>query len=496
MTDEKKKVFWPILEIFIIGILALGFSTYASCNFWVVRDNTSDSSVFSYVARVILNGGMPYRDAFDHKGPLIYLINVVGLLISDWKGIWVIEVVTLFSTFFIMYRIARLFVSRIWSLLILLTSSCLLGTFYKGGNLTEEYAMPFIAAGIYIFIDYFVNHRISKIRLVICGASFAAVLMLRANMCALWIVMCIVVLVQCIIEKRYRDLGGFLLWFITGALLVILPIVIWLGANGVLKAFVQDYLVFNGKYTSDSKWASTGHKVDSFTYFTNRSIVLFTGIGMLYVSYRKRKIFDITYTLYLVVNMLMISMSGQSYEHYGMILIPAFVYPFVRMTGILYESRNRTLADFFMLYLICIFAAPFWLGAFDSAVQVMSARKHGNSDQMSISVKETAGIVDGNTSENDRIMVFGNWDIIYNLSDRFASNEYSYQAPVLSIDKEKAADFWNKMNENKPKVIVYPNNVGPSHREKCDAFLRDNGYVEIGRTTNQGTPGAVIYALQ
>ncbi|MCI6174688.1 MAG: hypothetical protein MR671_10600, partial [Clostridiales bacterium] len=76
------------------------------------------------------------------------------------------------------------------------------------------------------------------------------------------------------------------------------------------------------------------------------------------------------------------------------------------------------------------------------------------------------------------------------------SNEYSYQAPVLSIDKEKAADFWNKMNENKPKVIVYPNNVGPSHREKCDAFLRDNGYVEIGRTTNQGTPGAVIYALQ
>lgn len=151
MTDEKKKVFWPILEIFIIGILALGFSTYASCNFWVVRDNTSDSSVFSYVARVILNGGMPYRDAFDHKGPLIYLINVVGLLISDWKGIWVIEVVTLFSTFFIMYRIARLFVSRIWSLLILLTSSCLLGTFYKGGNLTEEYAMPFIAAGIYIF---------------------------------------------------------------------------------------------------------------------------------------------------------------------------------------------------------------------------------------------------------------------------------------------------------------------------------------------------------
>ena len=37
-----------------------------------------DSSVFRYIGTIMHDGCVPYRDSFDHKGPLIFLINYLG----------------------------------------------------------------------------------------------------------------------------------------------------------------------------------------------------------------------------------------------------------------------------------------------------------------------------------------------------------------------------------------------------------------------------------
>src|SRR5215470_11276925 len=53
-----------------------------------------DSGVFLYAGSRILAGQVPYRDVWDHKGPLIYYIDALGLLIghgSRW-GVWLLEV--------------------------------------------------------------------------------------------------------------------------------------------------------------------------------------------------------------------------------------------------------------------------------------------------------------------------------------------------------------------------------------------------------------------
>ncbi|HUB60918.1 MAG TPA: hypothetical protein VL978_09460 [Puia sp.] len=49
-----------------------------------------DKEVFRYGGRVILGGGIPYRDFFDHKPPLIYFLNFFGLLFGNW-GLWLID---------------------------------------------------------------------------------------------------------------------------------------------------------------------------------------------------------------------------------------------------------------------------------------------------------------------------------------------------------------------------------------------------------------------
>ena len=95
------------LLLFLLGctfITALN----ASDNPFYVGVKLRDSSVFTYIGKVILQGGMPYRDTFDHKGPLIYLINALGLAINERIGVWLIEFVTVFVILLAAYRLARL----------------------------------------------------------------------------------------------------------------------------------------------------------------------------------------------------------------------------------------------------------------------------------------------------------------------------------------------------------------------------------------------------
>jgi 4-amino-4-deoxy-L-arabinose transferase-like glycosyltransferase len=39
-----------------------------------------DEGIFGYIGQVILDGGLPYRDVFDHKPPVVYYLNALALL--------------------------------------------------------------------------------------------------------------------------------------------------------------------------------------------------------------------------------------------------------------------------------------------------------------------------------------------------------------------------------------------------------------------------------
>ena len=70
--------------------------------------SSTDSSVFRTVAMMMDKGYMPYRDSFDHKGPLLYIIDYVGMKISYTHGIWIIEYISLFLTGMVFIGIAKL----------------------------------------------------------------------------------------------------------------------------------------------------------------------------------------------------------------------------------------------------------------------------------------------------------------------------------------------------------------------------------------------------
>ena len=52
-----------------------------------------DAGVFLYAAQRLLDGGLPYRDVWDHKPPLIYLLDALGLLVGGGSplGVWALQ---------------------------------------------------------------------------------------------------------------------------------------------------------------------------------------------------------------------------------------------------------------------------------------------------------------------------------------------------------------------------------------------------------------------
>lgn len=77
--------------IFVCSILVFAFTIASPIHPFVGGTPYTDASVFETVAMMMQRGYMPYLDSFDHKGPVIYLLNYIGALLSPMSGVWFVE---------------------------------------------------------------------------------------------------------------------------------------------------------------------------------------------------------------------------------------------------------------------------------------------------------------------------------------------------------------------------------------------------------------------
>lgn len=478
--------------LLLISSLAFIFSMQCSINIFQSGDSLTDSSVFKTVALYMDEGYMPYKDTFDHKGPLIYLYNWIGMQISYWRGIWVIEFLSLTSTFLIFYKIARLFCNRKFSILTLLIVTVPLNLYFDGGNMSEEYALPYIAAALYIFIDYFLNNIINRKRLIICGLSFGAVCLLRINMIPVWIVFCIAVLIDCLRLKNYKKIGYFISYFLIGIGIICIPILMWLICRGAFVEFINDYFLFNFMYSE----SSTGlDRWETFLFFLNTPFILAACVATACLCNTSKKYFNYAYGISIIVTLIMISMSGRKYGHYGMILIPLLCYPIAKLAEKAKDDLEKK-ATWPIIAIVIIFSVsvcPAWIQSIDNTVTNYMQRDMVESESSTISSKVIDYVVN-NTTEDDLITVYGNWDIIYAKSRRLSASKYSYQDPIIHIDHNKYDEYFNELNEMRPKLII----VTPQDEYKLEGinqFINENDYELLATFDEMKNGNRKIYRI-
>ena len=449
---EKSKTLKQNGYIFLfLLICAFVTALNASDNPLYVGVKLRDSSVFSYMGKLILQGGMPYRDSFDHKGPLMYLINALGLLISGKIGIWLLEFVTVFIILFLVYKLARLLeCTCLTSCAVVVLAMLPMFYYFNWGNVTEEYACVFIMLSLCIFVRYFHTGHVSSPELILCGLSFAAVCLLRINMAALWVVMCLGVLVHSIRNRQAGQLIRFILWFIAGAAIITVPVMIWIIRNNALDAFVKDYFLFNILYCKSNLL----HKINVFAAFCSQATSVLAVAPLVYFWIKERRAIDGLCLCSAVFTLIMISIAGQNYQHYGLILVPLFAYSAARTAAALYEAlrgKDRTFRRTALIAIVCaillLFAQSF---VCFGTVALPTPKK----SQDLAADKKIAGIIRGNTEAEDRISVCGNNDRIYLLADRESASVYSYQYPLADVDPAIRNEYLEDMKAGKAKIIV------------------------------------------
>jgi hypothetical protein len=133
-----------LLIVFGLFFIALFVCMISPLNPFSGDSPETDSSIFLTGARLFLQSKIPYVDFYDHKPPLIFLIDALGLFIGGFVGVWLLELISMSVSVFFAYRIARFFAGKLASLLGTIFSFVILTFFFAESNMTEEYVLPFI----------------------------------------------------------------------------------------------------------------------------------------------------------------------------------------------------------------------------------------------------------------------------------------------------------------------------------------------------------------
>lgn len=455
----------------VIVLVAVATAFAASNNPLSVGRIGRDSSIFHYVARVMKDGGMPYLDTFDHKGPLIYLIDVLGLSINENIGVWIMELCFILIALIYSYKLATLFgAGKKTAIVSSLVCSLALAYYFEGGNQVEEYACTCILVSLYIFAKYFIKKSVRWYDLLLCGITCAMVCLLRINMAALWVVMCIGVLVDCIRNKKTKQLLLYLAWFLAGMAVVTLPVIIWLVNGGAWKAFLEDYFLFNFKYSSDEERASFGMFLQALIGFCRGIPVILGAVFLFHYALDRKRMFEWLCVAALAFSLITMCISGQSYGHYGMVLCPLITCAFAMALGeiTLKEPGKEvlvTIGEKEKKYRIIVIKVM----VLTALLFVISLNRPAVATEFETGLLDIAQAVKENSTEDDRIIVCGNRDCVYLQAERKAASLYSYQDPIAAVDEEIKNRFLQDVRSLDAAVIVV-STTGTWHREVKDTL--------------------------
>lgn len=484
--------------------IALVILSQSPLCFWNRGESGTDSNVFQTVALMMEKGFMPYRDTFDHKGPLIYLINYFGMKLSpDW-GIWLIEVLFMGAAFWAMYKIARLLCGPAASCVVLAVAATPLLNrtilnrmvyYFEYGNLVEEYALPFIAVALYIFLDYLYNDHVNKLRLVVCGICMGGICLLRINMASIWLVFCVFIAVRCVLKKEFADLGRFICYFLIGVCVVVLPILIWLALNKALVPFWNIYIRFNMAYTSGTGGtAGFIEKCRAFKQFFCHDLTFCSFLFTAYAAYTakaKRQALYCVYAVCLLASTLFATISGYTFPHYGMVLVPLYAFPLAYFLwkcgkGIL-DAKGRLNYRAAVVLLLAAVTVPYMRTA-RTNFRWMGSVVHFSNQAV---VNEINTVIDVNTAPNEPISVVGNWDYIYVTSGRPHATTYSYQYPIGSVEPAIIGDYLQQLAEELPKLIIISDLY---YLPAIEHFLNEYDYTLIYQAPNDSDSSAMVYS--
>ncbi|MCR4828071.1 MAG: hypothetical protein K5864_01255 [Bacteroidales bacterium] len=287
-----------------------------------------DSGIFQEMGVCLVQGGTPYVDLFDHKGPILWFSQAFGILISPKWGIMALQSVFLFVVLIVWFKSVLLLTGRqLLSIIISISGLFFLMAFYQRGNLCEEWSLLFISLPIYYYLKRWKKEPNSKCPIfnhtdaIVMGVCVGIIAMIRLNNTAPLVGFTIWHFIRCIQQKDYKRMwtdialicGGIAMIFVICSLFYLIKA----GWSGVYEmiygTFIFNIIYMNG--TGDLPLITRlQHYFPSILFF---AISLFT--------IHNKSLINVNNPILISYIVTLLAIGSFGYVHYMIIFIPLFL---------------------------------------------------------------------------------------------------------------------------------------------------------------------------
>ncbi len=313
MNKKWNKCYIIYASLFLYSSLIMLFCTKSSPIY--VLNDWYDANVYFTMGKGLINGSVPYKDLFDHKGPFLYFIYAIGYLLnnSSFFGVFILQVIAMYITLIFGFKISKIynlshcaaFIATIMIPMAILSNGFYIFENDFGGGSPEEFIVPIFSAILYLFIKLLKKQNILKFSplcLFVIGLLSSLIFQLKFSHLSLAFGLMFPFLFHLLIKKFSVFIKNFFL-YITGFFAGLIPYVIYALTTNSLKDFLHVYIKFNKIYatSSDEKniWLLLISAVENKTNIDQSSnalifIIVFFGLLYLLHSYKKDFILNVS----------------------------------------------------------------------------------------------------------------------------------------------------------------------------------------------------------
>jgi hypothetical protein len=416
-----------------------------------------DQGVYLYVGQQILDGKVPYRDVWDHKGPLVYYVNALGLWMTDsiW-GVWILEAVFLFLAAMLCFLALRMAFDSPTALST--TILCLAAFPYVAdhGNSVEEYSLPFQFAAVYFFLR--AQNSKGWWNEFWIGVTAALTFSLRPNNIGLHLAIGLILAADLARSVQKERLQPFkrILAAAAGSGVVFAVIAVYFAANHALHDLFDQVFVFN-YYYSQLETLTWGAITKGYELMPDLVALSIGGLAgaLIYLSRRERDLPTRLAWLALAaapIQLYLSLLSGRKYMHYYIAWLPALAL----LTGLLIfaighwggklsraESFRKPLSLILAIGLILTFGWRPIVGRLPKLSAVAQATWEQKAPpRLDYSAVEQVNYILNYTQPGDYVLIWGNASVYNFLTKRESPSRfvYTYAFGVPAYVTESMAD--------------------------------------------------------
>lgn len=461
-----------------------------------------DQGMFSFVGSVIVDGGVPYKDAWEVKGPIVHFIYAISEAIfgNKYVSIRIFDLFIVIISSFFLYKILSNNNQNDYALFLV----CCYGISFFPDNWASAQPDGWVAMILPIIYylmksnsaDYSKSKSIS-IGILLCIISFIK---------PFYILFFFVLLPLLVTNKSNRkELFSQLLLISLGVTMCLLALLAYLLKNDGLQDFIDIFILFNintHKYVSVGGIEEINNSLFSFFISYERVVfLLLSSIGFLWIL-KHQNGDKFAYLMWILFAVTCVIFQGK-YIYYQFFIFIPIMFIFVGYLFQEIETKFGKKPLIFLMILILIFITSnkdrIWYinqlvkYAGGSLTQQQYYNKFPivgkDKDAFNSSVNDIVNIskyLRKNSIDDDTMQVWGLESVIYFLSGVKPATKFGHLYPFV-VGSENSKNLYRKQFIEKiitvrPKYIIVANNdsnslIRQTSKQHMLEFIEFNNFV-------------------